>query len=609
MSPRQVMDLILTNLFLLLSLAILAACSPAAQEEAATASPTLVGPPTLVGSPTIPLPPTEVGPPTQVPPTSVGAPTPRIVASFTPLPTKTPPGPASPTPGIGSLGGGMGLVAVLVRPENWRPNLGDIALIRADGSGLRQLTDYRYNADPVLSPDGRRIAYRSVPSWISSLPEPGQRLNEGNYNIWVITSDGEQAWQLTSSEAARSIPTWSADGQLVAFSQGESGELLEVEVDSGNSRSLGSGFFDPKVRPDGNGFGYLTAEGGLAWMDNEGIRQDVVAAAALPARHRILDFDWRPDGQAVLYTLADLSEQVFDSTLGIKYSVWQATMDGASPILLADNARNPRVSPDGRAVAVLNGSGYGDACIVDQGLAFLALEPGGALVDMAELNGYPQDTFIGSFYPLANVTWSSGQQALVEFGLTCDEDRSKAGMYLVDSQARQMAQVRPAGPVGSENPETGIAALDAAIATFLSNDVNARRELVQYTTTGCTTVDGLGGPPKCVEGQADGTPVTYFPVLGPGEGSPVLPVNIDQSIDVVVAELFAAVRLGQPVVVDEYYPAGTYGLIFRAAAGEGPSGIHARLDENGRMVRLDYLIGPLEDELDGLKVLEVLSGP
>jgi dipeptidyl aminopeptidase/acylaminoacyl peptidase len=403
------------------------------------------------------------------------------------------------------------LAAVLVRPEQWRPNLGDIALVRADGSGLRQLTDYRYNADPVLSPDGRRVAYRSVPSSITSLPEPGPRLADDYYNIWVITSDGTQAWQLTNSEAVRSIPTWSLDGQRVAFSQGESGELLEVEVDSGNVRSLGSGIFDPKARPDGNGFGYLTAEGGLAWMDNEGVRQDIVALAGLPAQHQILDFDWRPDGQAALYTLADLSEQVFDSTLGIKYSVWQAAVDGASPIMLAEGVRTPRVSPDGRTAAVLNGSGYGDACVVDQGLAFLALEPGGELVDMTELNGYPQDALIGSFYPLANVTWTSGQQALVEFGLTCDEDRSKAGMYLVDSQARQMVQVWPAGQdaggsTEGDSPHSGIGVVDAAIAAILSNDINARRDLVGYTTAGCTTVMGLGGPPKCTEGQPSARP-------------------------------------------------------------------------------------------------------
>jgi Tol biopolymer transport system component len=100
-----------------------------------------------------------------------------------------------------------------------------------DGSGLKLLTTYHYNADPVLSPDGKCIAYRSVPSTITSLPELGPRLSEGSYNIWVITTDGQQAWQLTSSEAARSVPSWSADSQRVIFSQGESGELVEIDVD------------------------------------------------------------------------------------------------------------------------------------------------------------------------------------------------------------------------------------------------------------------------------------------------------------------------------------------------------------------------------------------
>jgi len=193
------------SLFLLMSLAILAACTSETLDEVATANSI------LIESPTVPAPPTEtvpadptteveqpalVGSPTQVPPTEVGAPTPTLVASLTPLPTETPPEPTASPPPTSPAGGGEvgpGLAAVLVRPEQWRPNLGDIALVRADGSGLQQLTDYRYNADPVLSPDGRRIAYRSVPSSITSLPEPGPRLADGYYNIWVITSDGTQA--------------------------------------------------------------------------------------------------------------------------------------------------------------------------------------------------------------------------------------------------------------------------------------------------------------------------------------------------------------------------------------------------------------------------------
>jgi Tol biopolymer transport system component len=562
--------------------------------------------------------------------TTEPTPTPTVTATNTvPSPTETPAEQATATPEP-NLGGGAPddppsseVVPILVRPEQWRPGLGDIAVLWPDGSGLKLLTTYHYNADPVLSPDGQRIAYRSVPSTITSLPEPGPRLSEGYYNIWVITTDGEQAWQLTSSEAARSVPSWSADSQRVIFSQGESGELVEVDVDLQDRRVITQSAFNPKVRPDGSGVGFITRDGGLAWIDASGSTFDIVPSSSLPPNTVVNDFDWLPDGQGLVYTLADLSEQIGGSTLGIKYGVWVNDVDGSMPVLLADGARNAKVSPNGQTVAVLTGSGYADACFVDQRLAFLYLDPERAeaeLVDMGDLNGFPGSIAMGSFFPLANVTWSSGQQALVEFGLTCEEDRSSAGWYLIDSQSRQMLQVRPpfqsfedVADVESGGPAagiqlTGIEVIDRAIEAILSNDLDARQELIHYTTAGCTTADGLGGPPKCEPDQADGTPVTYFPVLGPGEGSPVMPEDIDNTIDFVVKELYAAFRRLDPTEVDIYYPAGVYGLVFSFPPGDSLTGVTVRLDDQGRIIRLDFFIQPPETQIDG-QGIELLIQP
>lgn len=553
--------------------------------------------------------------------TTEPTPTPTVTATNTvPSPTETPAEPPTATPEPDLGGGGpddppsFDVVPILVRPEQWRPGLGDIAVLWPDGLGLKLLTTYHYNADPVLSPDGKRIAYRSVPSTITSLPELGPRLSEGSYNIWVITTDGQQAWQLTSSEAARSVPSWSADSQRVIFSQGESGELVEIDVDIQGRQVIMQGAFNPKVRPDGSGIGFITGDGGLAWIDASGSTFDIVAPSSLPSNTVVNDFDWLPGGQGLVYTLADLSEQIGGSTLGIKYGVWVNDVDGSMPVLLADGARNAKVSPNGQTVAVLTGSGYADACFVDQRLAFLYLYPEqieAELVDMDDLNGFPGSIAMGSFFPLANVTWSSGQQALVEFGLTCEEDRSSAGWYLVDSQSRQMVQVRPpfqsfkdAADVESGGPAAGsqftdIEVVDRAIEVILSNDLGARRDLIRYTTAGCTTADGLGGPPKCEPDQADETPVTYFPVLGPGEGSPVLPENIDNTIDFAVKDLYAAFRRLDPTGVDVYYPAGVYGLVFSLAADGVLTGVTVRLDEEGQIIRLDFFFQPPETELGG----------
>jgi hypothetical protein len=138
--------------------------------------------------------------------------------------------------------------------------------------------------------------------------------------------------------------------------------------------------------------------------------------------------------------------------------------------------------------------------------------------------------------------------------------------------------------------QTGIPEVDAAIAVLLSNDPQARRELVHLTTAGCTTVMGLGGPPKCVDGQPEGTPIDYLPVLGPGEGATVLPEDLDRFLDFEVEALYAAYRRADKPITDPYYPPGEYGLFFTTNQ-EGPITyiILVHLDAEGFIVRLDHL--------------------
>ena len=137
---------------------------------------------------------------------------------------------------------------------------------------------------------------------------------------------------------------------------------------------------------------------------------------------------------------------------------------------------------------------------------------------------------------------------------------------------------------------SGIPGVDEAVGAILSNDLSARRELIRFTTAGCTTVMGLGGPPKCDEGQAEGTPVEYFPVLGPGEGAPIAPEAIEDTLDVQFKRLYAAFRRNEDLYADPFYPPGSYGLIFEAGRGESVPCFVVRLDEDGRIVRLDYLM-------------------
>jgi Tol biopolymer transport system component/DNA-binding winged helix-turn-helix (wHTH) protein len=77
----------------------------------------------------------------------------------------------------------------------------------------------RRNSLPVLSPDGKKIAYMSIRQ--GELP-----------NVWVMDADGANAIQLTSDETADHKPAWFSDSRRVAYltKRGKVGGLWSVDV-------------------------------------------------------------------------------------------------------------------------------------------------------------------------------------------------------------------------------------------------------------------------------------------------------------------------------------------------------------------------------------------
>ncbi len=381
-------------------------------------------------------------PPTLAPPfpspTPIASPaTSSAHPSPTPLALPTMPSELFPTPAP--------LYLIPVKSDPTKP-FSDIAVISFDGSYYNQLTTYGYNADPVSSPNSQFIAYRSVPASITTLPDPGSLLYSGQYNIWVITVDGLQVWKLTDSEMIRSVPSWSPDSQSVIFSEGDEGRLVEVEVAAQTRRELlAQGGEAPRFHPGGNGVGYITNDGDLAWLDRAGSIRLLVDVAALPPLTTVRDFDWLPDGTAVVYTLADERERIDGTTVGIKYSAWLLRLDSSPPVKLADEAHNVRVAPDGQTLAVQTGSGFFDACGVDLQTAFLSLAPGqpaANLIALTDFAGLPTLTLDSTFYPTSEAVWVSGRLAVAQFSLTCTPDTSASGIYLLDISSQQLTQIR-----------------------------------------------------------------------------------------------------------------------------------------------------------------------
>ena len=140
-------------------------------------------------------------------------------------------------------------------------------------------------------------------------------------------------------------------------------------------------------------------------------------------------------------------------------------------------------------------------------------------------------------------------------------------------------------------PEASL--IDQVVAAILAQDVEATRALIHFTTAGCTKADGLGGPPKCVEGQAEGAPVEFLPVLGPGEGSTVLAEDVENVLPLAVSELVAVYAVPEDAYQDPVWPAGDYGLVF-ASSDEFLKTITVLVSDAG-IVRINHHMESPED--------------
>jgi hypothetical protein len=132
---------------------------------------------------------------------------------------------------------------------------------------------------------------------------------------------------------------------------------------------------------------------------------------------------------------------------------------------------------------------------------------------------------------------------------------------------------------------TGTAELDAIVEAAVDGDAQDLRQFIDYTEAPCTLAEGLGGPPKCPEGEQEGTPVEVLPILGP-EGGFIPEAEIDDWAGLEVSELYAAYEVSEAAFRDAHHPAGEYALVF---AGAPDAGTCVTLQvRQGRIVRIDY---------------------
>ena len=241
----------------------------------------------------------------------------------------------------------------------------EIYIMNSDGSQQRPLTNNSADDNyPVVSLDGTQVLFESI--------------RDGNWEVYVMNIDGSQQRRLTDATGSRDrLPTWSPDGQQIAFVSDRDGdyEIFTMNADGSNLRqitfnTLREGHMSWSV--DNRLVYNAGTEDSRSWdiytIDPDGNNQQKLTD------NTISDWapEWSPDGRFILYlSLVNSDPAIFimnaDGSNGrLLYNSafydWGAdwTADGSNIIFTTDEA-------DTGVIYIMNADGSGVRKLTERG--------------------------------------------------------------------------------------------------------------------------------------------------------------------------------------------------------------------------------------------------
>jgi Tol biopolymer transport system component len=238
----------------------------------------------------------------------------------------------------------------------------EIHIVNADGSNLTNTAINKpsdHFVDPVLSPDGKRLAYYSM--------------ELGPAEVYVMNLDGSNQMRLTGTETTNYDPVWSQDGKRIAFIwwSGQNNEIAVINSNGSGQMRLtnkGENRF-PVWSPDSKHIAFTSNRDGndtspkglmrdLYVMNADGSNQIRVTKNSSDTYS--FGIAWSPDGKHLAFSTGQ--------------GIFKADVDGTNLKQLTNNAsdNSPVWSPDGKWIAyvsegiyVMNADGSDPVRIID----------------------------------------------------------------------------------------------------------------------------------------------------------------------------------------------------------------------------------------------------
>lgn len=198
--------------------------------------------------------------------------------------------------------------------------LGQLWLLPIEGGAAKSITDPLGDTrQPTWSPDGQFLAFQAY--W------------DGNWHIYTIHRDGTNLRQRTSGPFDHREPHWSPDGQHIAFSSDRAGtyDLWILDIANNHLKQQtkeSANEYAPAWSPDGKQIGFVSddpTKRGIQIVSTVNGNIQLVYAS----ENQLAGVNWSPNGQFIYFNQLDFTDS--------KLMRINVTDDEANPTLISQS--------------------------------------------------------------------------------------------------------------------------------------------------------------------------------------------------------------------------------------------------------------------------------